>query len=450
MQCGVKVFSEAVIAQLHHHFAPFEPLEAGDPAYVDCREARGKEDILTDLGKDIKFNLGKKTCQLYTGHRGAGKSTELLRLGKDLEASGFYVVYFAAELDDIDLQDAEYVDILNACARNIFENLRQANIATESLLKPLNMWWDTYFPTFKKILPNLEDLNLTVELPFAKFSTALKKGTPNMRQDLRRELEGSTPHLIEALNEFIINSKNNLPESYKDLVIIVDNLDRITYKRYPENNQYASNYEKIFIGQGDPLKSLSCHVIYTFPLPLVYSSKGTNLADIYDNQIQVLPMIAVRKPDGEANTLGILKMKEIVRKRVNLVQPDLFEAVFASEDVLEGLCLMSGGYVRGLLQLVQRALLLCDTLPITEEVAIRAIDEARDAYYKVIQSSEWEPLGIVAQRKRKPDERYVNLLLNRCILEYRTISKSWYDVHPTILGIDEFKETFQKLEAKGE
>ncbi len=49
----------------------------------------------------------QKTCQLYCGHRGAGKSTELLKLKKYLENREFYVIYFADDEEDIDLEDTQ-------------------------------------------------------------------------------------------------------------------------------------------------------------------------------------------------------------------------------------------------------------------------------------------------------------------------------------------------------
>ncbi|NER30294.1 MAG: hypothetical protein F6J89_22380 [Symploca sp. SIO1C4] len=68
-----------VLKQIYNAFDPFRPLPAGDPVYVDCRQVRGDGDILVELGQKIFFS-NQKTCQLYAGHRGAGKSTELLRL----------------------------------------------------------------------------------------------------------------------------------------------------------------------------------------------------------------------------------------------------------------------------------------------------------------------------------------------------------------------------------
>ncbi|MBD2185987.1 hypothetical protein H6S82_27725 [Planktothrix sp. FACHB-1355] len=47
------------------------------------------------------------------------------------------------------------------------------------------------------------------------------------------------------------------------------------------------------------------------------------------------------------------------------------------------------------------------------------------------------------------DELHRNLLFSRCLLEYRYLEqqeiKRWYDVHPLIKGIDEFKEACNQI-----
>jgi hypothetical protein len=83
-----------LIADIYNAFDPFRPLEPGDPFYVVCNEVRGNDNVLRELGRKIERS-NQPTCQLYTGHRGVGKSTELKRLKVDLESKGCRVVYFA-------------------------------------------------------------------------------------------------------------------------------------------------------------------------------------------------------------------------------------------------------------------------------------------------------------------------------------------------------------------
>lgn len=59
-----------LITKIYNSFDPSRPLLAGDPQYVDCREVRGDEDIVSDLGVPMRRS-DQMTYQLYTGHRAA-------------------------------------------------------------------------------------------------------------------------------------------------------------------------------------------------------------------------------------------------------------------------------------------------------------------------------------------------------------------------------------------
>jgi len=39
------------LTRIYNSFDPSRPLPAGDPQYIDCREVRGDEDIVSDLGQ---------------------------------------------------------------------------------------------------------------------------------------------------------------------------------------------------------------------------------------------------------------------------------------------------------------------------------------------------------------------------------------------------------------
>jgi predicted AAA+ superfamily ATPase len=94
-----------VLTEIYSVFEPFQP--PIPEAYVDCQDVRGKWNVLRELGKVIERSPHKATCQLFSGYRGVGKSTELLHLKEYLEQKKFYVVYFAADQEDIEPQDVE-------------------------------------------------------------------------------------------------------------------------------------------------------------------------------------------------------------------------------------------------------------------------------------------------------------------------------------------------------
>ncbi|PHM06011.1 hypothetical protein CK516_36730 [Nostoc sp. 'Peltigera malacea cyanobiont' DB3992] len=60
--------------------------------YIDFSKVRGAK-IIEELGRTItRLSPEEPTCQLFTGHIGCGKSTELLRLKGELEQQGFHVI----------------------------------------------------------------------------------------------------------------------------------------------------------------------------------------------------------------------------------------------------------------------------------------------------------------------------------------------------------------------
>ncbi|MBD0265920.1 MAG: ATP-binding protein, partial [Tolypothrix sp. Co-bin9] len=203
-----RVHTSGLVKKLYNAFNPFKPLPAGDPAYVDCTEVRGDGDILVEVGREILYS-DRMTYQLYAGHRGAGKSTELLRLQQYLDERGCFVVYFAPDEEDIDPEDAQYTDILLACTRHLLEALKDRT-SPDSLLNWLNdRWQDLKDLALTKV--SFESLSIEGQISqFAKLTANLRT-EPTQRQKIRERVNPHTITLIAALNEFIQDAKKNLP-----------------------------------------------------------------------------------------------------------------------------------------------------------------------------------------------------------------------------------------------
>lgn len=433
-----------LVTNLYNAFNPFEPLPADDTRYVDCQDVRGDADILQELGNRMRL-ANTNTCQLYSGHRGAGKSTELLKLKKYLENRQFYVVYFAAE-EDIDSEDAQYTDILLACTRRLLKDLQK--FANPS---PILNWLENLWGELKDLAQTpIEFESLGIEAQISQFAklTANLRSVPQLRQQIRQKINPHTVTLIPVLNEFLADAKKNLPNSYTKLAVIVDNLDRMVLVKDGER----TNYEEVFLDRSEQLKALDCHLIYTLPISMAYSTRATDLKDIY-GECLLLPMIMVKNLKGEVYQPGLKKVKEVISKRVRQIAPEfsLEKEIFDNPQTLEGLCLMSGGHVRNLLLLTQDAIGRIEELPITEKAVRRAITQARDTYRRAVENNQWHLLAEVSRSKRIiNDDQYRSLMYNRCLLEYRYLDdegeiQRWYDIHPLIQGIPEFKEAIAKL-----
>lgn len=435
----------SLIPKVYNAFHPFQPLPAGDRAYVNCSEVRGDENIFTEIGNAILLS-DQPTCQLYTGHRGAGKSTELLRLEEYLKQNGCFVIYFPATEGDIDEIDVQYTDIILACTRNILEKLKDYSTPNSVL-----QWLQSRWGELKDLaLSDVEfsQLSITSQINvFTKLTASLRR-IPSTRETIRKQVDLHSISLIEAVNDFIEDAQKNLPNNHSKLVVIADNLDRIT------QDERKTNHDKIFIDYSSQLTSLNCHVVYTVPISLAYSSQATELRNIYATP-QILPMIMVKNRHNQLYEKGLNKLKEIIEARVHLIDPniDIDYQIFENEATRVNLCRMTGGHVRELMLLMQTAMRQSGVLPITEKAVNRATNEAKDATYRsAVNSDEWQKLAQVFKSKNIPnEEEYRSLLFRRCVLEYRDFDQKgnpirWYDVHPLLEETSEFQEAMKKLE----
>jgi len=439
-----------IITAIYNAVDPFQPLEPGDPAYVDCQAQRGDTDILQDMAPAI-VRSNRYTCQLYAGHRGAGKSTELLRLKQELERQGCFVVYFAAvgEDGDIDAQDVQYTDILLACARHLIEALKAADPA------PLIRWFKDRGQALRDISQTeIQMDSLDVGLLADQFAqiTASIRAVPSQRRRIRDLVNPHTMTLVAALNEFIADGKRKLKRNDLQLVVIADNLDRIV----PLHDDHGrTNHDEIFLDRSDQLQGLDCHMVYTVPISMVYSNRANDLKELYGNP-ELLPMIMVQTPTGDLHPPGYEALKEILRARLrpHLPEVSLARDVFEGPEAVEQLCRASGGHVRELLLLVKEALNRTTALPISNRALRRAIAETRDTYRRTVEQHQWAVLAQVARsRTIDNNEAHRDLLFRRCLMEYRywddaDVLQCWYDVHPLIKAIPEFKAALAATEAQ--
>ncbi|PPT06009.1 Type II secretory pathway ATPase PulE/Tfp pilus assembly pathway ATPase PilB [Geitlerinema sp. FC II] len=431
---------EYILTEVYSAFEPFRPPDKD--TYVDFESVRGRWNVSRELGRRITRSK-MATCQLFSGHRGVGKTTELLRLKEELEAKKYHVVYFAADEQDIEPQDTEYADILLSCTRHLVQEI------VIDGQNPVVRWLNDRWGEFKEFaLSDIEFDKLTLQQKLGAFGqiNANVRAVPQIRGQVRSEMNKHTVSLVQALNEFIEMAQTKLKgEGKKGIVVVADNLDRIVEVREEKGR---SNHDQIYLDRSEQMSGINCHVIYTVPISFLCSDRATQIGNLYDRD--VLPMVMVRNEDGSRNEAGMEKFRELVRRRVRKVDPKLAEVmdteIFESAEVLDRLCYMSGGHLRILMQMVQKAIDWTDTLPISQQAVHSAISEMRKTYIDTIQADWWEALARVHQTKQiKKDDLHHLFLLNRCVLEYREMGedgelKDWYDVHPTIEQIDKFKK----------
>jgi hypothetical protein len=405
--------------------------------YIDFSEVRGGK-IIQALGRTItRLSPDRPTCQLFTGHIGCGKSTELQRLKAELEQQGFHVVYFESS-QDLDMADVDISDILLAIARQVTENLEAIRIKLKA------GYFANLFTDVAEFLQTPIEISAEANLPLniGKI-TAKTKDSPKLRSQLRQYLEPRTDGILEAINKEIfepaIEKLKQLGK--KGLVVIVDNLDRVNNSEKPSGRTQP---EYLFVERGEQLNQLNCHVVYTIPLVLIFSNALGRLTNRFGADPQVLPMVPVQLRSGLEYKEGLELLQQMVLARAfpdveKEERSNFIREVFDSSDTLDRLCQVSGGHVRNLLVLLYRCLQIQDP-PLSRDCLEGAIKQRRNQLSLAITQDQWDLLREVAQNKSlRGEEKYQSLVDNMFVFEYRDEDGSWFDINPILAEAKEFQ-----------
>jgi DNA polymerase III delta prime subunit len=421
------------VADVFRTCNPNKPLVPDDPRYVDLTESRGPKQLAASVTRRIQRSAqDAKVKLLFTGHRGSGKTTELLRLQKELEDKNFFTVYMDVE-DLLDTSSLSYLDVLVSLVHQVQEQCSTQKVSlSKELLENISSWFNEHI---------VEETHSTdygasvqggakgrLKIPwfgeiFSKITTEIKSGSTR-RTIIRKKLGQELSIFIQHLNHLLANAREALQaKGFQDLVLIVDGMEKMHYELNPEG---ISSHTELFIRHAEQLRSPECHIIYTVPISLAYNqSLGTDFDNLY-----VLPMVRL-------NPKGIATLKEVIAQRVDI------QAVFSAPNLLQQLIRTSGGVVRDLMRLMQMAS-DTDEEQITKKEVSYAINALRKEYDRLIRSSDIAYFRTIKENKRIQggDEEAGRVLNLRLVLEYEDQNGDRSAaLHPAVAGIPWVKKS---------
>lgn len=410
--------------------------------YIDFSDVRGDQ-IVREMERTIvHLSPNAPTCQLFTGHIGCGKSTELLRLKYQLEQQGFHVIYFESS-QDLVMADVDITDILLAIANQVSQSLEKTNVNVQKkglkafmkgvveFLQQTEFSGEFSLPGFGDIKASTQG-KASISFGIAKLAANIKNST-KLRHQLRQYIEPRTDTLLEEINEQLLSPaiEELKIQDKKGLVVIVDNLDRIDSK--PKAGSTQPEY--LFIERGEQLKRLKCHVIYTIPPVLTFSNQLGRLTARFGVQPKILPMVRVKLRNGDKCERGIELLKQMVLARAfpkarTEQRLKLIEEVFDNSQTLEHLCQISGGHVRNLFVMLYSCLQKAEP-PISYSCLADVIRRQKNTQIRAITDDGWILLQKVAKEKNVTGkEEYQTLVRSMFVYEYQDDQGGWFGVNP--------------------
>lgn len=450
MARGVAMDDDKLMKFVYNAFEPSTPATVEN--YFDCMSARGSSGFTKYVLDHITQSKSPRTF-LFSGHLGCGKSSELEALRRALqqpdETGKAYVPVFVQADEYLDDYDVSSIDILLAILTELAATLRESfKIEVE----------DNYFQKRKDQFGSLLFTDVQLEsgdltLGPAKVKIQGLKRDRDARHKVREALQPEMSSFLEEINIVIEEARGKLRNlkgsAFCDLVLIVDNLEKIN--RVDGKAEGLESHRELFLERYTQLTGMTAHVIYTIPLDLIRSTASPQLLHRYREPF-VLPMVKIAHRDETPYEDGIQCLRGLLQKRLKGEYSLALDTVFVPE-ALDFLLRYSGGNTRSLMNFVQNASTYRSALPIGLEAAHRAIQQTVRTFATSIPEAHWKKL---ADLQLSPDQSIPNgdndcleMLSNLSILEYLngesdenpfTNPVPWYAVHPIVRELRRFNE----------
>jgi hypothetical protein len=404
----------------------------------------GLEDPVQKISTLIDFD-GVESIRLFSGFRGSGKTTELLRLQRLLEERGYFVLY-ADALNYVNAAEPiEITDLLMVMA-GAFSDALEVKLGSDISRET---FWERIW-TFLNTEINLKEVSTKVgyETPAKELFGSIKTGL-----DLKFELRSATNfrrHLQAFLANKLKELKNNVDRFFEDgikairkadgedtqVVFIFDQLEQLRGTLQTEQDVIHS-VERIFAIHINLLRIPYVHAVFTVPPWLKFVLPGTV-------QITLLSTVHLWNNDaGRTRCEPAWKVfRSLVERRLG---KEGLQLVFGKQatgrrlgDDMIGVC---GGHFRDLLRLLRDTVVRATSLPnlpVPPTVITNTINAARREFLPIAQDdARW--LAEIARvratalpsTEATPVNRLARFLDSHFVL-YFVNADEWYDIHPLI------------------
>lgn len=423
-------------------------VEELDSLFVETDEARDPD---CSIRASLKSILGcKETIQriLVHGHRGSGKSTELTCLSHELGA-GWWIVSFSIQ-DELPPLGVQAEDILLTIASRIVSQGKDESFSVDQkLIEEVH----SFFREIKieNETERKSEIGVGVEAEagynllslfklLGRFSAEMKFGSS--RKTVALEAVRRRPaDLVAAVNALIFAVQKALEPSGRQLLIIVEDLDKVT----------IADARKIFIESGQILGGLRCKIIYTIPIFTFLSPDASAMKAAFDHDCG-FQMLKVLNAD-RTRAPGFEVVRRIIFKRV--------EKAAIDPDAIDLLIEKTGGVLRHVFEVLQTVASMTSLreLPIKKPQIEYGLRRLKASFGQQISLPDvpitglndvvqlYDKLADFENRRRQgakcppTGDAIVQVLLKSCALvEYN--GERWLGVHPLVV---EYLEDIGKL-----
>jgi len=407
----------------------------GRDKYVENLHGGADRDPVQELANQIDLS-DSAGAYLFTGNRGTGKTTELLRLAtilRDYDCEVFYadMAEYLTLTQRIEVTDF-LISVLGAFSEKVAERFGE------------DPGKRGFFERVRDFLINTNVQFTEVKLPAGpvEFKAALQQN-PTFKEQLQKKTRGLVEQLVRQARDFALEAaqyvRGQRADTDRKLVLIVDSVERLRGVGDTQDiREVFKSAETVFSSHADKLRFTALNIVYTVP-PYLSALAGA-LGSVYaGGRIYALPSVHIYEccpqPGEEPAPYlqGIAKMRDVVEKRV----PQWRD--FFTEAQLARLAQHSGGDLRDYLRMMRLAVarvLQSGQLPIPDALITDAENAVRNDMLPIADDDrDWLHRITVSHKPELPSldslPDFARLQEGKYLLHYRN-GEDWYDVHPLL------------------
>ena len=414
MQIPAKTLAEAKLI-LDRERAELHPERPADrPYYVE----RGNETLDSMLSEAESATVGKRPFRwFFTGHTGAGKSTELNRAIKSPRLVAHYLPGVFSVREKLDINNLDFTDLLLGIAQCIVEIAKDNQIQVPAELSQRIAKWG------KEVEIETETggegsgkSGLEWNLLLFKATAEIQAGG-SRKKVIREKLRDSLTDFITLIDELVlaVESKTN-----RHPIVVLDGLDHVDFRPIQEifTNHWASICK--------PRVSL----LIVVPLPLLNEPKF--MAYVQDNY-SLLPNVKVFKEPGsdDLDSDGYKFFKDVISR---LASPSLF-----IDKALREIFRLSGGMLRDMIGIAGDAAKYADAENPRGKVKPAHVERVlndRKAYFRrLLIAKDYDVLLRVRKNPYPLGFDGIGPLLHLKAIIFYPNGEGWYGLHPAVQAI---------------
>lgn len=357
------------------------------------------------LANELRLTKSNKKF-LFIGHRGGGKSTELVHVAGELTTQfnvvniPVYSVFQSGELTHEELIFAIFSRLASQAEENqwlaagALPKLREAflNGAIESVQRWL------FGPVPGGALPDT-----TLKVDFGGWGVKLEQKLA-LDGSVRKNLVGKAGEFLDLIDRFL---GEICGATGRHTLLVVEDLDKFD----------IAATEKLFFDHAQTLLRPQAHIIYTFPVSMRFSDRFPSVAQSFTPYY--LPNIGTRHRDGTVDADGRKLLREILTRRAR-------ESLFLP-GVLDYL-IDHGGVVRDLIKLAQNAVNTADAegrAQVSLADATEAFSDAMRTRQSILRPGDYPLLEQLHGKPVTNTPDIQRLLFNGSLLEFQNTHGDW-------------------------